>query len=32
MTLFALYPSRQHVPANTRCFLEYLLDQFGVSG
>jgi DNA-binding transcriptional LysR family regulator len=28
MTLFALYPSRRHVPAKTRRFLEYLLDHF----
>lgn len=28
LTLFALYPSRQHVPAKTRKFLEYLLDHF----
>jgi DNA-binding transcriptional LysR family regulator len=28
LTLFALYPSRQHVPAKTRVFLEYLLEQF----
>ena len=31
LTLFALYPSRQHVPAKTRSFLEYLLDQFAVT-
>ena len=28
LTLFALYPSRQHVPAKTRRFLEYLLKHF----
>jgi DNA-binding transcriptional LysR family regulator len=28
LTLFALYPSRQHVPAKTRKFLEHLLDHF----
>ncbi|NEX20260.1 LysR family transcriptional regulator [Thiorhodococcus mannitoliphagus] len=32
MTLFALYPSRQHVPAKTRKFLEYLLEHFAASG
>ncbi len=32
LTLFALYPSRQHVPAKTRTFLEYLLDQFAETG
>ena len=32
LTLFALYPSRQHVPAKTRTFLEYLLDQFVEKG
>ncbi len=32
LTLFALYPSRQHVPAKTRRFLEYLLDHFSASG
>ena len=32
LTLFALYPSRQHVPAKTRKFLEYLLDHLGESG
>jgi DNA-binding transcriptional LysR family regulator len=26
LTLFALYPSRRHVPAKTRRFLEYLLE------
>jgi len=30
-TLFALYPSRQHVPAKTRAFLEYLLEQLAES-
>ena len=30
--LFALYPSRQHVPAKTRRFLEYLLDHFAEPG
>ncbi len=29
LTLFALYPSRQHVPAKTRGLLEYLLDHLG---
>jgi len=28
LTLFAMYPSRQHVPAKTRSFLEYLQDHF----
>lgn len=28
LTLFALYPSRRHVPAKTRRFLEYLIDHF----
>jgi DNA-binding transcriptional LysR family regulator len=32
MTLFALYPSRRHVPAKTRRFLEYLLDHFAGTG
>jgi DNA-binding transcriptional LysR family regulator len=32
LTLFALYPSRQHVPAKTRRFLEYLLDHFAGTG
>jgi DNA-binding transcriptional LysR family regulator len=32
LTLFALYPSRQHVPAKTRSFLEYLLDHFADAG
>jgi DNA-binding transcriptional LysR family regulator len=32
MTLFALYPSRRHVPAKTRRFLEYLLDYFAGPG
>ena len=32
LTLFALYPSRQHVPAKTRRFLEYLLDNFAEPG
>jgi DNA-binding transcriptional LysR family regulator len=27
LTLFALYPSRQHLPAKTRSFLDFLLDQ-----
>jgi len=31
MTLFALYPSRQHVPAKTRKFLEFLLDWFATN-
>jgi len=28
LTLFALYPSRRHVPAKTRSFLDYLLEHF----
>lgn len=32
LTLFALYPSRQHVPAKTRKFLAYLLDHFAGIG
>jgi DNA-binding transcriptional LysR family regulator len=32
MTLFALYPSRRHVPAKTHRFLEYLLDHFSGAG
>jgi DNA-binding transcriptional LysR family regulator len=32
LTLFALYPSRQHVPAKTRSFLEYLLEHFAGDG
>jgi len=28
LTLFALYPSRRHVPAKTRSFLDYLLAHF----
>jgi len=32
LTLFALYPSRQHVPAKTRRFLEYLLEHFAGTG
>lgn len=28
LTLFAMYPSRQHVPAKTRSFLKYLQDHF----
>jgi DNA-binding transcriptional LysR family regulator len=32
LTLFALYPSRQHVPAKTRAFLDYLLDHFAAVG
>ena len=32
LTLFALYPSRQHVPAKTRAFLDYLLDRFAETG
>jgi DNA-binding transcriptional LysR family regulator len=32
LTLFALYPSRQHVPAKTRSFLECLLDHFAGDG
>ncbi len=29
LTLFVLYPSRQHVPAKTRLFIDYLVEQFG---
>jgi DNA-binding transcriptional LysR family regulator len=32
MTLFALYPSRRHVPAKTHRFLEYLFDHFSGAG
>jgi len=32
LTLFALYPSRRHVPAKTRRFLEYLLEHLGRIG
>ena len=32
LTLFALYPSRQHVPAKTRRLLEYLLDCLAGTG
>lgn len=32
MTLFALYPSRQHVPAKTRKFLEYLMNHLAARG
>jgi DNA-binding transcriptional LysR family regulator len=32
LTLFALYPSRQHVPAKTRRFLEYLLENLVDNG
>jgi DNA-binding transcriptional LysR family regulator len=32
MTLFALYPSRRHVPAKTQRFLEYLFDHFSGTG
>jgi DNA-binding transcriptional LysR family regulator len=32
LTLFALYPSRRHVPAKTRRFLEYLLEHLGRTG
>jgi DNA-binding transcriptional LysR family regulator len=31
LTLFALYPSRQYVPAKMRKFLEYFLDNFAPS-
>ncbi len=31
LTLFALYPSRQHVPAKTRTFIDYLLDHFAAA-
>ncbi len=31
LTLFALYPSRRHVPAKTRRFLDYLLTRLGGS-
>lgn len=27
LTLFVLYPSRQHVPAKTRLFIDFMLDQ-----
>jgi DNA-binding transcriptional LysR family regulator len=30
LTLFALYPSRQHVPAKTRLFIASLIDHFAV--
>ena len=29
LTLFVLYPSRQHVPAKTRLFIDYMIEQFG---
>ena len=29
LTLFALYPSRRHVPRKTRRFLQHLLEHFG---
>ena len=32
LTLFALYPSRHHVPAKTRRFLEYLLEYLAEPG
>ncbi len=32
LTLFALYPSRQHVPAKTRRFLEHLIDHLAQPG
>jgi len=32
LSLFALYPSRHHVPAKTHRFLEYLLDHFAGAG
>ncbi len=32
LTLFALYPSRQHVPVKTRRFLEYLLEHLAKPG
>lgn len=31
LSLFALYPSRHHVPAKTRGFLQFLLEQFAAS-
>ncbi|MDJ0805256.1 MAG: LysR family transcriptional regulator [Gammaproteobacteria bacterium] len=32
LTLFALYPSRQHVPAKTRKFIEFLMDHLVDTG
>lgn len=32
LTLFALYPSRRHVPAKTRRFLEFLLEHLAEPG
>ncbi len=32
LTLFALYPSRRHLPAKTRGFLDYLLEHLGDTG
>jgi DNA-binding transcriptional LysR family regulator len=29
LTLSVLYPSRQHVPAKTRLFIDYMVEQFG---
>ena len=29
LTLYVLYPSRHHVPAKTRLFIEYMAEQFG---
>ncbi len=29
LTLSVLYPSRQHVPAKTRLFIEHMIEQFG---
>jgi DNA-binding transcriptional LysR family regulator len=32
LTLYALYPSRRHLPVKTRSFLEYLQEALGASG
>ena len=29
LTLSVLYPSRQHVPAKTRLFIDHMVEQFG---
>ena len=29
LTVFVLYPSRQHVPAKARLFIDYMVEQFG---
>ena len=29
LTLFVLYPSRQHVPAKTRLFIDHMVEQLG---